>query len=324
MSASLPRFARRLFVLSTTLAVAVSCGGGGGDGGGGAGTGDSGLVDGASVTPSAIAAAQNSFPGEFAADFLRRTRFTKLLVEIDYAAGHPPSSAAMNLLQDRLEARCDKPGGVTVLADDAIPLSEFPASSDVSDIEALEDTYRDHYADSNTQTAVLYIIYVTGKSSLGGGPATEVLALTYHGSSIVLFVDVADQGNNTLETTEEVEGEAIVHEAGHALGLVNGGCPMVVSHEDRVHAGHDESDTSCMYWLIQIDPVSPNIGDPDFSLYGANCEKDIAAAGGLAASPFPARVRAATRSSTITTFGSCGTCRLAAGASTSSGACPVR
>jgi len=311
MPASLPRFARRLLVLVSTLAIATSCGGSSGGGGGG-GTGGSGLVDGASVTPSPIEAAQTSFPGEFAADFLRRTRFTKLLVEIDYPVGYAPSNAAMNLLEDRLSARCDKPGGVTVIADDAIPLSEFPATSDISDVEALENTYRDNFADSNTQTAVLYILYVKGKSSLGGGPNTQVLGLTYHGSSIVLFVDVADQGSDLEVTTEEVEGEAIVHEAGHALGLVNGGCPMVVPHEDVVHSGHDASDTSCMYWLIQIDPVAPNIGDPDFSLYGANCEDDIAAAGGRAASPIPVRIGTASRASTVSTVGECGTCLLRA------------
>lgn len=322
MPASPLRFARRLLVVASTLAIAASCGGSGG--GERDGTGDSGLVDGASVTPSAIVAAQTSFPGEFAADFLRRTRFTSLLVEIDYPVGYAPSTAAMNLLQDRLSERCDKPGGVTVIADDAIPLAEFPSSSDVGDLEDLENAHRDHFADSNTQTAVLYILYVKGQSSLGGGPNTAVLGLTYHGSSIALFVDVADQGNDLLVTTEEVEGAAIVHEAGHALGLVNGGCPMVVPHEDLVHSGHDASDTSCMYWLIQLDPVSPNIGDPDFSLYGANCEDDLAAAGGLPASPVPVYFGMSPRASVVTTSGECGTCLLRARAAAAAGACPGR
>ena len=314
----------RLLVLAATLAVAASCGGGSGGGDGDDGTGDSGLVDGASVSPSPNEAAQTSFPGEFAADFLRRTRFTSLLVEIDYPVGYPPSVAAMNLLEARLADRCDKPGGVTVLMDDEIPLSEFGASSDVGDLEDLENAHRDHFADSNTQTAVLYLLYVKGQSSLGGGPNTQVLGLTYHGSSIALFVDVADQDGDPFQTTEEVEGTAIVHEAGHALGLVNGGCPMVVPHEDFVHDGHDASEASVMYWLIQIDPISPNIGDADFALFGTNCEDDIAAAGGLAASALPARIATTSRSSTVAAFGQCGTCLLRARTAAASSACPPR
>jgi hypothetical protein len=321
MSASILRFARRLFVLSATLAIAASCGGSGGGGGGG-GTGGSGLVDGASVTPSPIVAAQTSFPGEFAADFLRRTRFTNLLVEIDYPVGYPPSTAAMNLLQDRLSERCDKPGGVTILEDDAIPLAEFPSSLDVSDLENLENAHRDNFADSNTQTAVMYILYVKGNSSLGGGPNTQVLGLTYHGSSVALFVDVANQGNNAFETTAEVEGTAIVHEAGHVLGLVNGGCPMVVPHEDLAHTGHDSSAASCMYWLIQIPHLTPNIGDPDFAPYGANCEDDVAAAGGLPASPVPAFLAFTIGSPSVSPVGECGTCLLRTQAGASSSACP--
>jgi hypothetical protein len=320
MSSSL-RAARRLLVVVTTLGIAASCGGGGG---GSSGYGN-GLVDGASVTPTAIQAAQSSFPGEFAGDFLRRTIFTSLLVEIDYAAGHPPSQEAMDLLQDRLAEVCDKPGGVTILQDDAIPLADIPSSTSVSELEDLEAIWRDHYADANTQEAVLYFLYVTGQSDLGGGPSTQILGLTYHGSSIALYVEVADQGSNPFETTEEVEGMAIVHEAGHALGLVNGGVPMVVEHEDGLHDGHDDDEASAMYWLIQIDPVAPNIGDATFAIYGANCEADLAAAGGLPAAP-PARIAAVTRAAwPRTVVGTCGGCasRARAAAAGAPG-CPTR
>ncbi len=311
MSASLVRRVRSSLVLATALAIATSCGGG--SSGGGDGSGDSGLVDGASVIPSSIIAAQTSFPGEFAADFIRRSRFTKLLVEIDYAIGHAPAASVLTLLRERLEDRCDKPGGVTVVLDDPIPLSQFKTTpQNVSDIEALENAHRDNFADANTQTAVLYIILVKGTSDIAGGGSSQVLAITYHGSSIALFTDVAETGHSIGETTAEVEGAALVHEAGHALGLVDGGCPMVFPHEDNAHSGHDASPDSVMYWLIQIDPISPNIGDADFALFGDNCELDIAAAGGLPASPAPAHVLPASRASAKVTLGQCGTCILRA------------
>jgi hypothetical protein len=270
-------------------------------------------VDGASISPSPIIAAQTSFPGEFAADFIRRVRFTKLLVEIDYVAGHAPAASVLNLLQTRLAERCDKPGGVTVLLDDSIPLAEFKTTpQNVADIEALENAHRDNFANANTQTAVLYMIFVKGTSDIaGGGPGSQVLAITYHGSSVALFTDVAESNNSATQTTAEVIGTALVHEAGHALGLVNGGCPMVLPHEDTVHAGHDSSTASAMYWQIQIPPVSPNIGDATFALYGDNCELDIAAAGGLPASPKPVRIQSDALDPVMIPIGDCGTCLLA-------------
>ena len=314
MSLSFARRVRTSLVLTAALAIATSCGGGGGGGGGSpAGTGGTGLVDGASVVPSPIFAAQTSFPGEFAADFIRRVRFTKLIVEIDYAAGHAPAASVLTLLQTRIQDRCDKPGGVTVVLDDSIPLSEFKATpQNVTDIEALENAHRDNFANSNTQTEVLYILFVKGTSDIaGGGAGSQVLAITYHGSSVALFTDVAESNNSAAQTTAEVEGAALVHEAGHALGLVNGGCPMVMQHEDTTHAGHDVSSASVMYWQIKIPFVSPNIGDPTFALFGNNCELDIAAAGGLPASPFPAHILPASLEPVMIPIGQCGTCLLA-------------
>lgn len=298
--------------LSAGLLLATACGGGGGGGGGGGTTGGAGLVDGASVTPSAILAAQSSFPGQFTADYVRRTLFTKLTVEVDYPVGHAPAQSVLDLIRTRLAQRCDKPGGVTISLSDAIPVAEFgtvPIS--VTAIEALEAKYRNNYADSVTQTAVLYIICCKGKSDIGGSGNSTVLAITYAGSSTALFTDVAEASGGIGVTVAEVEGAALVHEAGHALGLVNGGCPMVTPHEDASHAGHDVSSSSVMYWLIQISPVAPNIGDATFALYGANCEADLAAAGGLPASPSPVRV-ASTSVAPAQVIGTCGTCLLRA------------
>jgi len=75
------------------------------------------------VTPNPRAAAVDSGPGAFAADYLRATVFTRLVVEVDYPASRPPTQASLDLLRDRLIERCDKPDGVEVVADDAIPTS---------------------------------------------------------------------------------------------------------------------------------------------------------------------------------------------------------
>lgn len=271
--------------LAVCVALAVGCGGGSGD----SIDGGYGLQDRASITPTPQIAAANSSSGEFAADFLRRTNFTNLLVEIDYPVGRPPSPDVTQLLEQRLSERCDKPGGVTVVVDDAIPLAEFPPVLGVADLDDLEAAHRDLYADGTTQTAVMYLLYVRGRSDLDG-PTTHVVGLSYRGSSIALFVDAADQGNNVLVTTAEIEGSTLVHETGHQLGLVNSGIRMVQPHEDPSNRAHDIERSCIMYWLISVPLVSPNLGDPGFAQFDPQCLSDLEGAGGLG--PLPARIAA--------------------------------
>jgi hypothetical protein len=277
---------RGLVALTLPLAIqgCGGSGGGGGNGAGGTGGGAPGFtaVDQASVRPSARTAARNSGPGDFAADFLRSKNFTSMEVEIDYPEGHPPSPAAVQLLEDRLAERCDKPGGVSVVLDEAIPASEFPPILSIGDLEDLEAAHRQTFSDLGTKMAAFYVLYVTGKSNLDG-QVTEVLGLAYHGSSLALFVENTDPGLNPFVTATEIEGAGIVHETGHMLGLVNGGVPMVVPHEDVSHPGHDVDPACIMYWIINLGQGGPNIGDPGFAEFNLLCAQDMAAFGGKAA-----------------------------------------
>lgn len=290
--------------LAVCVTLAVACGGAGGDG---EVYGGYGLLNLASVTPTAELAASTSGSGQFAADFLRRTSFTNLVVEIDYPVGHPPAVGVAQLLEERLAERCDKPDGVTVVLDDAIPLAEIPPILGVADLDELESAYRDMYADVTSQTAVMYVLYVTGNSDLDGA-TTEVVGLSYHGSSIALFLEAADQGTNPLVTTAEVQGATIVHEMGHQLGLVNAGVPMAAPHADSVHGAHDIERSCTMYWLISVPQGAPNLADPGFAQFDPNCVADLQAAGGLG--PLPARIATQTLDgpSESVVVGTCGGC----------------
>lgn len=273
----------RLGGLCALSLLAVGCGGGGGGGsGGGGGGGGGGSVsqDLASVTPTPQVAARISGPGDFAADYLRSTHFRSLVVEIDYPAGKAPSPEAVNLLQERLAERCDKPDGVTVQVDDAIPASEFPPVLSVSDLAALEQAHRSTFSNAASETAAFYILYVSGHSDADSADGA-VLGLAYAGSSIGFFIDQADPGPVPLVTKQEVEGAGVVHESGHLLGLVDGGTPMVTPHEDAQHVAHCDDSTCVMYWVITIDPLA-NITDTTFAEFDAHCSADMTAFGGRA------------------------------------------
>lgn len=258
----------------------LACGGSGGGGAGGPGV----AQDLASVSPSPMEAAQGSGPGDFAADFLRATHFRSLAVEVDHPVGRAPSAAALQLLTQRLQERCNKPGGISVVVDDAIPTAEFPATVTVQDLERLEADHRDTYSDLSRGIAVFYVLCVTGASNLDG-QSTEVLGLSYRGGSLALFMDNANPGPGPFVTRAEIEGAVLVHESGHLLGLVDGGVPMVTPHADPSHPDHDADADCIMYWTISITATGPSLGDADFAQFDARCGEDLAAFGGLATAP---------------------------------------
>jgi hypothetical protein len=288
----MPRLGLRRFLVRTALAVPLalaplSCGGGGGGGGS---AGPTEPFDLASVTPNAQTAAHSSFAGEFAADYLRATHFDRLVVEVDFPEDRPPSPAALDLLRTRLAERCDKPVGVDVVVSDPIAVDEFPLRLNDDALDDLEAAHRDTFSDATTRTAAMYVLYVHGHSSLDTFNE-GVVGISYRGGSFAIFVDRVDESAvPPTITAAEVEAGSIVHESGHLLGLVDNGVPMVSPHRDPSHGPHDASKSCVMYYLIQVPPVFPNLGDPDFMTFDSHCIDDLHAFGGLGPPPAPARV----------------------------------
>jgi hypothetical protein len=280
-----PQTLRRALATAVLGALALTaCGGSGGGGGGGGGPS---AVNLASVTPSPITAARSSPPGAFAADYLRSQFFTSLFVEVDFPADRPPTAAALALLKLRLEERCDKPLTVTIALDDALPPATFGTIVTANDIAAIEDANRNNFSDQASGTAALYLIYVHGKSDLDVGPSV-VIGVAYRGGSCAIYADRVDEtAAPPLITTAEVESATLVHEIGHLLGLVNGGVPMVVPHEDPQSPFHDADEDCVMYFQLSIGLAGPNLGDPLFAQFDINCMNDIAAFGGRPAVVLP-------------------------------------
>lgn len=236
--------------------------GGGGGGGSGSGGGGSGVI---------------VSQGASAQDILSAATYTSLTVEVDYVQGQQPSASALQLLETRLEERCNKPGGVTIILDDRVPSGGTVYS--VAANRALEAQHRSTFASGST--AALYVLYLDGHSDQDSGGGT-VLGWAHGPTSIGIFRESIAAAANALVTTAEVEAAVLVHEGGHVLGLVNNGTPMVTAHEDAARPAHDVDDGCIMHWQIEtsdIRTVILNRGSIP-TQFDARCVDDLRANGG--------------------------------------------
>lgn len=177
----------------------------------------------------------------------------KLVVEIDYAAGSAPNLEAKQVLVDTIvqisgRARDD----IEILESADIP-SEPNKKYTLNEIVALENEHRDRRTTGDT--AALYVMYVAGGYEGDEGDA-RVLGVTYRGTSIAIMkanIKEASRSGLLSPRPEErcIERAVLVHEFGHAAGLVNLGTPMVRAHEDPQHQGHSSNKESVMYYAVE-------------------------------------------------------------------------
>lgn len=189
-------------------------------------------------------------PGDAAKDLVSGSQYANLLVEIDHPSGAGPNAKAVEHLKSTLREVTGKTT-ITVELDASIPSSTKKYSFD--EIADLERENRDRR--SSGDTSVLYVVYVAGGSEEDTSEGV-ILGATYSGTSIVMFKGNlrANSGGGALSgkpSEDVIESAVLVHEFGHAAGLVNLGAEMVRNHEDPQNKGHSSNPESVMYWAVE-------------------------------------------------------------------------
>lgn len=119
----------------------------------------------------------------------------------------------------------------------------------LAEIEALA-TQHAIKAENKTQ-ARIFVVWLRGYLEKNGEAQTSILGVSLSGTSIVaIFKDVIESGSSseTSIVARYLEQSTLVHELGHALGLVNGGVPMQSEHEDPNQGHHCSNDSCVLYW----------------------------------------------------------------------------
>jgi len=235
----------------------------------------------------AEAPAAAPLPSPFAASV------TGVTLEVDYARGAEPYTGTTS-----------KGGAVWQLfASNAEKLFEtrgkkltIPASLD--QMEALDDvTGEDFTAEqilaiaarhrgvaSSQGEAAYYALWLGGYFRDATGVRSDVLGVSLGTTRVIaMFKPVISGAGATKGVDRFVEQGTLIHEFGHAVGLVNNGVPMVAPHQDADHGAHCSNDACVMYWanegaadLLQF--VNRYIATGDATMFGEECLADARAA----------------------------------------------
>jgi hypothetical protein len=127
-----------------------------------------------------------------------------------------------------------------------------------------------------------YVIFVTGYFTDANGPNQGVLGVSLGDTGVLaMFKDVIDSTNvPATNVSRYVEQSTLVHELGHAIGLVNNGVAMATAHQDTAHGAHDSNDQCVMYWLNEGASdmaafVQRQVLTGDTILFDAACLADV-------------------------------------------------
>lgn len=246
----------------------------------------------------AVAAAGCTVPGQtqgpvvtYPSEVVGGAPWTRLVIEIDHAPGYKPSDVAITHLVQTFTNVTSKTE-VVLLVEETLDPKPQRWSPDA--LVALEQQVRT--TPHEAPTALLHVLYPAGTYERDGVAGVTIGGVTL--GPAVVFLDTLReirfqtdlgplppiaQPQGALETLERA---TLLHEAGHAIGLVNNGLDMVRPHEDTQNEGgekHSSNPDSVMYWKVDTQNGLREMLLQDGSipsLFDQDDRADIRAAGG--------------------------------------------
>jgi predicted Zn-dependent protease len=137
-----------------------------------------------------------------------------------------------------------------------------------------------NYDNESTQKGIT-VLFLNGYYERNGAVQDQVLGLNISGTDIVaIFKPVIEASSPSFTLRKLVEQSTVVHEIGHALGLVNNGVPITTQHQDFENGAHCSNEDCVMYFqnggANVVEFVQPYISGGEIDLFGEDCKNDIA------------------------------------------------
>lgn len=215
--------------------------------------------------------------GASANDFLSAAKYQSVVVEVLYVTNFRPQAQTLTNLKQFIEARCNKPGGVTIMEREIA--SPGLAPYDINEIAGLEALNRTKYNNGNVLT--LYMLFLDGGST-SDTSSSFILGTAYRNTSFVMFENTIKNLSDSITEPNRVDLEStvILHEFGHILGLVNLGSPMQTEHLDEAHDKHCDNQDCLMFWKAENSAMITSMLGSGIPQLDAHCLADLQANGG--------------------------------------------
>lgn len=175
---------------------------------------------------------------------------SSILIEVDAAPGMAPDPTALKLLRTTLAEVTGKPVAMT-------GPTAMPAQGGDYEADDLLRIHRetaffggDSFLDGGR--AVLHVLYLDGRPG-GDDAGHRTLGRTVVEDGVIAVFRTSYSSahrvlNDTwVDATAEMDRHVLLHEAGHALGLVGNGIPQVRDHADPGSPGHSRYPESVLY-----------------------------------------------------------------------------
>ncbi len=220
-------------------------------------------------------------------DYIRDTTYKSWHVEVDYANGLRPADSLLAFVDSQMTALVRKPEGIKLETNDALPGDSSTSWGD-NQLVDYATAHRNH--NTGNGQVVTHLLFVAGHHASDSSDS-KVLAATYDYDLIVVFPETIQASctlTNLCTDVKPMMQAAVLHEFGHALGLVNRGTPMVHAHEanscfGREDHNHSVSTSSVMYCAVESSDITSLLrnGGRIPQDFDPNDKEDLHAAGGL-------------------------------------------
>lgn len=217
--------------------------------------------------------------GSSANELLSSDEFRSIRVELAYPDGFRPTQNTIDLIDDFLEERLDKPDGVTIVEN----LIDDPTQSppyDINEIVAIEDEHRTVF--NNGDEIGVWMFFSDQESASNSGNSV-VLGTAYRNTSVVIyertFLELANSSSQPINRTL-IETSTLRHEFGHIFGLVNTGTPLTSDHEDENNPRHCNV-IGCLMFFETVTNVFNTANFDAIPEFDPLCIADLQANGGL-------------------------------------------
>jgi predicted Zn-dependent protease len=155
-------------------------------------------------------------------------------------------------------------------------------SFDASELLAIAELHDD--VDDTADTVSYYVLFVDGVFRDDSGERDTVLGVSLGNTRVIAMFKpvIRSTEGPLLAVSRFVEQSVLIHEMGHALGLVANGIALTSAHHDEAHGAHCTNRDCVMYYVNEGASdlalfVRDYITSGDVLLFGSECIADVRA-----------------------------------------------